>query len=153
MSSNSQHSLDFYPFKVELPIRYEDLDTQGHVNNVSIAGLYQESRVQCHREIFRDLRKQPWNGPVLSKVLAEMRISYLREVHFPHAVTIGVGISRIGNSSYTMSSAMFQLGSCVGTSDATLVYVSEGKAYPIPTDARSILDQYAITIPLTDVSR
>lgn len=140
--ANQQPQLGDFPFSVELPIRYSDLDTLKHVNNVKIADLYQEARVQFHREVFRELRRSEMGDDGYEKVLAEMRITYLRETHFPHPVVIGCGLTRLGNSSYTITAGMYQQGELVGTSDAVLVYFKDGKSFPIPDESRAILANY-----------
>lgn len=140
--ANQQPQLGDFPFSVELPIRYSDLDTLKHVNNVKIADLYQEARVQFHREVFRELRRSEMGDDGYEKVLAEMRITYLRETHFPHPVVIGCGLTRLGNSSYTITAGMYQQGELVGTSDAVLVYFKDRKSHPIPDESRAILSEY-----------
>lgn len=140
--AKEQPRLQDFPFSVEIPIRYSDLDTLKHVNNVAIADLYQEARVQFHREVFRQLRRSKLGDDGLDKVLAELRISYLRETHFPHPVVVGVGLVRLGNSSYTIYEAMYQQGQLVGTCNAVMVYFKDGKSFPIPDESRAILANY-----------
>jgi len=137
-----QFQLGDFPFSVAIPIRYSDLDTLKHVNNVKIVDIYQEARVQFHREVFRELRRSEMGDDGYEKVLADMRVTYLRETHFPYPVVVGCGLTRLGNSAYTISAAMFQNGVLVGTSDAVLVYFKDSKSYPIPDESRSILANY-----------
>ncbi|MGQ9425603.1 acyl-CoA thioesterase [Gilvimarinus sp. F26214L] len=144
MTAPEPKLLDF-PFTVELASRFSDLDTQKHINNVAIANLYQESRLQFHREIFRDLRRDGSLVEGLGKVLAEIRITYRRESHYPYPVSIGCGVSRLGNTSYTIASAMFQKDVFVGSCDAVLVYVKDGKPYPVPDGAREVLERYQMS--------
>ncbi len=60
-------------------------------------------------------------GPGLRLLLARQSIDYIREASYPGNLTVGVGVLRIGNSSYTLGMAMFQDGGCVSVSDAVLV--------------------------------
>lgn len=34
-----------YPYSLEVPPRYSDLDVLGHVNNVAIAGMFETGRI------------------------------------------------------------------------------------------------------------
>lgn len=146
MTDRRSPQLGDFPFSVELATRFDDLDTQGHVNNVAIANLYQESRVQFHRETFRPLRQSRDldRDPELATVLADVHIAYRLETHYPYPVTLGCGVSRLGNSSYTISTAMFQKDACVGTCEAVLVFVKQGRPHPIPDKIRTILSDYLL---------
>ena len=64
-----------YPFQIEVATRFQDLDTLKHINNVAIAGLYEESRLQFHREAFREFRKQQTEKGRYRTVLADVHIN------------------------------------------------------------------------------
>jgi acyl-CoA thioester hydrolase len=136
--------LEDFPFSVELATRFDDMDILGHINNVSIANLYQESRVMFHRTLFRALRGGERRKDGVGTVLVDVHIAYRRETFYPQPVTITCGVSRLGNSSYTISSAMYQDGQCVGTCDAALVYVQAGQPTPIPQNERDILKNFQL---------
>ena len=46
--------LELYPYRTEITLRFADLDSQAHVNNVRITEYYQEARlasaVRCARQ-------------------------------------------------------------------------------------------------------
>jgi acyl-CoA thioester hydrolase len=142
--------LDDFPFAAELTTRFDDMDILGHINNVAIANLYQESRVMFHRELFKRTRGAEHRKDKVGTVLVDVHIAYRAETFYPKPVTITCGVSRMGNSSYTIYSAMYQDGNCVGTCDAVLVYVKGGKPHPIPEDEREILSHYQMNSAKTD---
>ena len=144
MRSNAPLEVEQYPFQFELQTRFSDLDLQGHINNVQIANIYQEGRVQFHREAFRELRKSSDEHRHLRTVLANINIAYLHETFYPRPLILGVGVGRIGNSSYTLTCGLFQGGQCKGTSEAVLVFVSQGKSTAMPEATRTALSQYLI---------
>lgn len=117
--SPQRQALDLYPFKVEILARYADVDPLWHINNVAIAQYYEEARVATTRRIMGEARIP--TGPGLRLLLARQSIDYIREASYPGNLTVGVGVLRIGNSSYTLGMAMFQDGGCVSVSDAVLV--------------------------------
>lgn len=144
-SNNPQRLLlDNYPFQITIPTRFSDLDTLRHVNNVAIASLYEESRVQFHREVFREFRNNAAAETPVRRALVDIHIQYLREVHFPQPVTIGVGISHIGNTSYTMASVLIQNGEAAGLSEAVMVFMDADKSSGMPTEARQALTEYCL---------
>jgi acyl-CoA thioester hydrolase len=134
--------LSDFPFSTELTTRFDDMDILGHINNVAIANLYQESRVMFHRELFRWTRGAEHRKDGVGTVLVDVHIAYRRETFYPKPVTVTCGVSRLGNTSYTIHSGMYQDGECVGSCDAVLVYVKEGKPQPIPKEEREILAKY-----------
>ncbi|MGI1677949.1 MAG: hypothetical protein K6L75_04405 [Cellvibrionaceae bacterium] len=139
-----QKPLSDYPFQFEIHTRYDDLDTQKHVNNVAVANLHQEARIKLHREVFREFREKHGKTVLFRTVLANMEITYLRETHYPHPVVAGVGIERVGNSSYTIGVSMYQDDKCVGTSKAVLVFVKDGHGITMPEEIRETLHQSLI---------
>lgn len=136
--------LSSYPYQFEIYTRYDDLDTQKHVNNVAVANLHQESRVQFHREAFREFRKKHGKTVLFRTVLANIEVTYLRETHYPYPVVAGVGIERVGTSSYAIGVSMYQNDECVSTSKAVLVFVKDGEGVPMPEEIRETLNQCLI---------
>src|SRR3546814_3619330 len=88
----------------------------GHVNNVSMSGLFETGRIRFHRSLGR----HPSDKGV-RWLVAAVNIAYVNEAHFPDNVTITSGIGRIGNTSWEIYSAAFQNGECVATCDTVMV--------------------------------
>ncbi|HKY90591.1 MAG TPA: thioesterase family protein [Nevskiaceae bacterium] len=135
-----------YPFAIELQTRFGDLDVLGHLNNAAIARLYEEGRSRFGMAKLADLRDPSTGRRTWWALVANVNISYLGEAHYPAPVTIGVGIGRLGGSSYTIAHGMFQEGRCVGVCDCTLVIVSREtrKAMALPGDLRERLGAFLV---------
>jgi acyl-CoA thioester hydrolase len=86
------------------------------------------------------------NPPDATSVLAQLDISFLREMHWPGEVTIGTGTTRIGRSSYTFLQAIFQDGQCAATAEATMVMIdaTTRKARPLPQEVVARLERLRI---------
>ena len=121
-----------YPFTTDIPTRWADLDLLGHINNVSMAGLFEEGRGQFNRalDLFRADRSIRW-------LIAGVDIAYLAEAHHPAPVTIASGIGRIGERSWSILSAAFQDDVCVATCETTLVYTDPSGPVPYPAEFRA----------------
>lgn len=80
-------------------VRFDDLDSYGHVNNVTFAEYLQEARIDfAHRHLAEAL--EPHEGAVV----AHQSIDYLRPVPFRTApLQIEVWVTRIGASSYDVA--------------------------------------------------
>jgi acyl-CoA thioester hydrolase len=138
MKSNpALRQLESYPFRLEILTRFSDTDPQHHINNVAIAEFYQEARIAFHRSFEREFER-----PKGSRVLvAHHAMDYLDEIHYPGALTIGVGIARIGTTSYTFAAAMFQNEKCVGLASTVIVNGGPDGPTPLPPQLRAVLER------------
>jgi acyl-CoA thioester hydrolase len=121
-----------YPFTTDIPTRWADLDLLGHINNVSMAGLFEEGRGQFNRalDLHRGDRSIRW-------LIAGVDIAYLAEAHHPAPVTVASGIGRVGAKSWSILSAAFQKSICVATCETTLVYTDANGPCTFPDDFRA----------------
>ena len=116
-----------YPVHLDLQTRFQDMDINGHLNNVAFAALFESGRVLLNREI-RPWEERPANERTM---VAAVEINYLGEGNFPDPVEIATGIGRLGTSSWTIVQAMFQNGRCIATCDTVVVCRTDGQARPL----------------------
>ena len=116
-----------YPVCIELQTRFQDMDVNGHLNNVAFAALFESGRVLLNRDA-RPLGERPANERTM---VAAVEINYLAEGNFPDPVRIATGIGRLGTSSWTIVQAMFQNGGCIATCDTVVVCRTDGQAKPL----------------------
>jgi acyl-CoA thioester hydrolase len=129
-----------YPWQLELAPRYGDMDANGHLNNVAIAQLFEETRVQ-----FNWQSAQLFAGSRPRFLAAHVAIDYLAEGHYPGAVTMALAVNHIGNSSFRMAKAAFQGGTCIALCDSVLVFRSpEGGPATIPPALRERLEAHRL---------
>ncbi len=124
-----------YPFTAIVPTRWADLDLLGHINNVSMAGLFEEGRGQFSRSL--DFHRE---RPGIRWLVAAVALNYLAEAHHPGGIVIASGIGHIGTRSWTILSGAFQDGVCVATCDTTFVYTDATGAVPFPASFRPRLE-------------
>ena len=88
-----------FQYQTQIPIRYRDMDTLGHVNNVVYLTYIEQARI----EYFADL--QLWDGDAseLGLILAKSTVSYRAPLTIhDKIVRIDTRISRLGNKSFDM---------------------------------------------------
>jgi acyl-CoA thioester hydrolase len=133
--------LTIYPHRVDISTRFADIDPLWHLNNVRIMELYQEARISFNSVHTSEIG--PESAPKSTQgrrvLVARQSIDYLGEVQWPAVVTIGVGVSRVGTTSYSLALAMFHKDKCVGVSDTVLVYALVQGPVPIPEALRDAL--------------
>jgi len=107
---------DSYPFQTIMEPRYQDLDIMGHINNVSMAAMFETARIRFHHHLGRHPadRGVRW-------LVAAVDLKFVQESHFPKPLTIGCAIGTIGSTSWQIQSAAFQEGECVATCDSVMV--------------------------------
>ena len=134
-----------YPWSVDVPPRFGDLDPLRHLNNAALARFYEDGRVRFIDAIGGRAALERGHG----FVVAEVAIQYLAEGRYPQVVTVSSGLLRLGRSSFSVGHALFQGGACIGTSETTLVHVhrKEGGARPLPDALRIALSAYALASP------
>jgi acyl-CoA thioester hydrolase len=125
-----------YPIALETTTRFQDMDVNGHLNNVAFASLFENARVLLHREL-RPWGERPKNERTM---VAAVEINYLAEGNFPAPVTITSGIGKIGNSSWTILQAMFQKDRCIATCDTVVVCRTDGEGKPLRPELRASLE-------------
>jgi acyl-CoA thioester hydrolase len=127
-----------YPHTIDVQARFADIDPQWHLNNVRIAELYQEGRISFNRALSHEFDLEHRQGRRV--LVARQSIDYLGEIQWPGLISVGVGVSRVGGTSFSLGLAMFQHGKCVGVSDAVLVYALQQGPARIPDRLREVLE-------------
>ncbi|MDZ7882553.1 MAG: acyl-CoA thioesterase, partial [Mycobacterium sp.] len=77
-------------------------------------------------------------------VTANNVVHFLAEVHWPSTIETGLGIGRLGRTSYVVSTALFVGEDCVGLCDTVLVMLGDDGPMPIPQEARELLGAHLL---------
>lgn len=134
-----------YPHAVAIQTRYTDEDRLGHVNNIAVAGYYDEARSLFSREVFG----KAGNPDALRIVTADSRVTYLAEVFYKDQVEVRTGILRIGTASYDLAQALFVGGHCRGLCTTTFVQANAAGSSPLSEPLRAVLGEMMIDQPVT----
>jgi acyl-CoA thioester hydrolase len=76
--------------------------------------------------------------------VANSVLHYLAEAHWPAAITTGLGVGRIGRTSYVLSTALFVEERCISLCDTVLVALVDDAPVPIPQTAREYLGSHLL---------
>ncbi|WP_345472633.1 acyl-CoA thioesterase [Glutamicibacter ectropisis] len=88
--------------EIVLQLRWSDQDALGHVNNARIVTLMEEARIRWTREDGNTGRFE------FGTVVASIQIDYKRPLYYQPELLIRMGISRIGNKSFTVRGVGYQ---------------------------------------------
>lgn len=121
-----------------IPVRFQDIDAMGHVNNSEYPNFLAEARAGYYEEVLEyDLR-------AADTVVVHMSIDYSAEITHGDVVDIEVLVTDLGTSSLTMEYTLRVDGDVVSTAETVqVIYDNEsGSSRPIPTDWRRRIEAY-----------
>lgn len=114
-----RREIAFYPHHHLVETRRSDCSRNGHIPNAVLADFADDARERLHLAI---MGVGLFDDPAApSLVLGEVGLRFLHEVTYPGALTIGVGIARIGGSSMMEYSGFFRDGRCLVLGHCTMV--------------------------------
>ena len=134
---------DDFRFFTATPTRWGDCDMFGHVNNVQFVRYYESGRLDYFHRLL-----ELGTGPevVNSLIIADIHVSFLRQIHHPCALEVGSRISRLGNSSFDFEAAIFATGEDEPYSTATAACVwfnfRDNHSTAIPQAERETIKQF-----------
>jgi acyl-CoA thioester hydrolase len=118
-------------FEHEVDVRYRDLDTYGHVNNVVYGTYCEQARVAYVEDVLGidDVDE-------FSAVVVSLNIDFRSSVAEITTVDVGVAVTRLGESSFTMTYELRQDGDLVAEAETTQVFVDpeSRESRPIPAE-------------------
>jgi acyl-CoA thioester hydrolase len=120
-----------YPLRV----RWSDLDSYGHVNNVKYYDYIQEARISLMTSTIG------WE-PGAVWVVVRQDLEYLKPIDFrTEPYEVGTAVTAIGNRSFTLAAEIRDPTSSTVYATARTVVVGES---PLSLDQRSALDKWAL---------
>ena len=92
--------LEDFLFHHNIQTRWKDMDSFGHINNAVYLTYIEDARTT----LFKRWNLNRQNNSV---IVASLKIDYFTQIKHPSKLIIGSKISRIGNSSFDIQSAIF----------------------------------------------
>ncbi len=130
-----------FPFVTEVPLRFRDLDTMGHVNNAVYVTLLEQARTDFVRDVLN------LGLDEVDSVVASLSIDYLSPIQLSDTVTVGIAIGDLGRSSIPMRYEIHAGDRLAATAETTLVTFdsSTQSSAPIPPSWREAIEPYQVT--------
>jgi acyl-CoA thioester hydrolase len=138
--SADRHTSHDFPVHWPVLTRWTDNDMFGHLNNAVYYALFDTAiNGWITTTVGIDPVSAPWLG-----VVAESGCRYFAEVKFPDPLTVGLAVTRLGNSSVTYRLAVFErdVTQVAAVGHWVHVYVDREsrRPVPIPDAVRSLLE-------------
>ena len=111
-------------------VRFGDLDSFGHLNNAAFATFFETGRVWLFDQMGLEIDGDDW-----MIVIVRLAIDFRGEVARETLLDIGLGLVRLGNSSFTLTGALFDGDRCVATAEQVIVTIDTSTRRPVPMPA------------------
>lgn len=128
-----------YPFKhsLDIQIRFNDLDINGHINNGVYHSYFDLGRVDFFKEILREKTN--------TTLIVQVNTTYVKSVMLTDTICIKNAVIRWGNSSFDMLQAIFRKDSdaeeLVNYCVTTFVHIENGRPSSIPQGWKTAVER------------
>lgn len=119
-----------------ITLRFGDMDSLGHINNVSVASYIEVARTTLIHGVM-----DKFGYRNLNFVLANLAINYHKEFYYPGTIDVGARLSSLGNKSVKSVYGIFLGNDCVATGESTNVFfdTESRRSVAPPDDLREAL--------------
>jgi acyl-CoA thioester hydrolase len=133
-----EHRIEQFAQRMTLPVRWGDMDSMGHVNNVKFFTFDESGRIAYFDELAR-IDPTFWNDHGL--ILAHIGADFVAQLRYPATLEIGTRVWKMGRSSLNTVAAMFSEGKLISVVKGVIVwfdYVNQ-RPMPIPEHVRDMI--------------
>ena len=129
-------------FRVELDVRWGDVDSFGHVNNAVFLAYLEECRSKWMSSV-----PSHWQEGEAGPIVANVNINYRRPIYWPARIAVTLKPDSPGRSSIKLQSEIRSVPATDGQkpvlyadSSVTLVWIDKntGDSVPLPTSIREL---------------
>ncbi len=96
-----------YDFWVTIKSRWADMDGLRHINNAAYLSYMETARLDFYHHLGFEYTR--WDAEI-STIIASMTIDYLEQGYYPSTYEVGQSITRVGNTSFDILTAVFVEG-------------------------------------------
>ena len=126
-----------YPVHHTIDARFGDMDANGHLNNVALESMHENTRATLNRRLFPHVYDRTSRS--LRIVTSTIVVHYLREAPWPSVIDTAIGIGHIGRTSFVACTALFLGDDCISLCDTVLVTLGDDGPTALTDDARAQL--------------
>ncbi|WP_262175334.1 acyl-CoA thioesterase [Haloarcula laminariae] len=131
-------------FETEVDLRFDDLDTYGHVNNVRYGTYLEEARIDYLAEVVGGGSRAFLADSDDGIVIKTLDIEFERPIRTADSVTVGVRVPRLGTTSFPFEYEVRDGDAVAATGETTVVTYDRaaGEPQPIPEPWRDAISEF-----------
>lgn len=129
-----------FKFKHEVAVRFRDLDSMGHAHHTLPIIYFEEARAAYWREVAGRLTPAD-----IDYVLAEVRVQFKQRVLYPARLTVGAGVTHVGNASFVMRYELRdEEGTLLATGETVQVMYdyTQSRSMRMPAEVRERIERF-----------
>lgn len=134
-----------FEFTTSVDVRYNDIDSYGHVNNAIFGTYVEEGRIDYLEAVVGgDSADITGAGDETGMVVANLQLDFERPISLGDEVTVGVRVPRLGKSSFPFEYEIRSNGEVAATGETTMVAYDRASASscPIPDSWRETISEF-----------
>lgn len=133
---------DAWPWQLAVTARFGDADARGQTSDHTLARCVEQGRVQFLTRVFGPLRH---TSPV-GFMVAHVALRWRTRRPMPAAWHLGTGVSRIGERSIAVRTALFDGSVCLAEATSVMVVIDHASRRPatLPEASRAALSPYRL---------
>ncbi|MAX31772.1 acyl-CoA thioester hydrolase [Onishia taeanensis] len=126
-------------FVTTLDPAFHDTDALGHINNTRLPAWFEQARTDLFRLFTPDLDPRKWQ-----LILARLDVEFLAELHYGSSVEVNTFLTRLGNSSFTVTQEARQHGKLCARGNTVMVHYDHHakRAKKIEGELRTALEEH-----------
>lgn len=127
-----------FSYTQDVPVRFQDLDAVGHVNNAVYATYLEEVRISYTEEVLGVQTDES------GLVIAHLELDYRRPITEDDQVTVALRTGELGTSSIPMEYEIRVGDDVVATAETVMVTIDyeTGETRPMPEEWRERIREY-----------
>ncbi|MFC6756293.1 MULTISPECIES: acyl-CoA thioesterase [Haloarcula] len=131
-------------FETEVALRFDDLDTYGHVNNVRYGTYLEEARIDYLVEVVGNGDRAFLADSDDGIVIKTLEIEFEQPVRSADSVTVSVGVPRLGTTSFPFEYEIRDGDAVAATGETTVVTYDRAadEPQPIPERWRDAISEF-----------
>ena len=131
-------------FETTVAVRYDDIDSYGHVNNVRYGTYLEEARIDYLATVVGDGDRSFLAGSDDGIVIKTLEIEFEAPLRDVRSVDIELTVPRLGTTSFPIEYAVRDGSDTVATAETTVVTYDRkaGEPCPIPEDWRDAIREF-----------
>ncbi|GGW31856.1 MULTISPECIES: acyl-CoA thioesterase [Halomonadaceae] len=125
---------------------FYDTDALGHINNTRLPAWFELARNDLFKLFTPDLNPRQWR-----LIMARMEIDYRAELFYGHDIEIRTYLTRLGNSSFTVTQEARQRETLTNLGHTVMVHYDHHakRAVPLEGELRRALSTHLVAEPAT----
>jgi acyl-CoA thioester hydrolase len=144
---------DQFPLRYFMTPRWSDLQGE-EISRIGMAQFFEDARVTMFTQLMRP--RLPKRASGTRAIVRSIGMEFLSSAPFGQELELTAGVTRVGNTSYSIGLGIFAADRCLAVGETTVVLIGENRRpLPVRDELRQILQENCVPsheFPRTDLA-